>query len=454
MDKYISAIVPVYNVENYLRVCLDSIANQKIPFDEVVLVNDGSTDSSLEICKEYCRRYAYFILLNQQNMGLSAARNAGTKVATGKYVVYIDSDDYIRNNMVTHLLMSLKEENYDVLLYNAEIQYEEEGGEPADYFMRGSQFYGKAMRGIDYLMKSFPANYVVSACVAAYRRQFILDKDIRFQEGMYFEDNAFCLQIYIMAERVKCIEQVLYIRRYHGGTITSDKKGYRKQIDLIKMNEIIWNILVQSDLDIYFIIRFVAYYFIHTWNIISETNYHEAVKGEWNKMLAIFHDMWVEEYQSKVLDFEGMAALLLYYKESKKNEDIEAIERGFEIYLAKRLRSIPLSNPIKRVGIYGIGRHTEILLALYKKYVGKIESDIFFVVSQNTKKWNNYKGYGLISCDQLPNNTDCIVISSFVYQEDMCRMLSDYNFDPDKIIKLYKDDDFCDLILAAKIVGL
>lgn len=453
MNTFISAIVPVYNVENYLRECLDSIANQTVPFDEVILVNDGSTDNSLKICEEYCKRYSYFKLLSQNNMGLSEARNVGIKVSMGEYIVFIDSDDYVRNDMVFQLLEVMNDKDYDVLFYNADIRYDEEGGEPNGYFVRGGQFYDRDMRGIDYLIESFPGNYIVSACVAAYRRQFIVGNNIYFQKGMYFEDNAFCLLVYIMAEKVKCIGQALYIRRYHSGTISADKKGYRKLIDLIKMNKIMWDILVQANLDVRFTIRLVSYYFMHTWDIISESDYYGAVSDQWNWLLAIFHDLWLGEYQSKNLSFEEMASLLLYYKGLKRDEDIETIGRRFETEVIRRLKLIPLGNPNDKVGIYGIGRHTEKLLALYKKYVGEIKSDVFFVVSRKKSEVKNYKKYMLITCEEIPLDTNYVVISSLVYQEDMCKELGQQKFDNGKIITLYNRDDFCDVILTEKLLN-
>lgn len=93
----ISIIVPVYNVEKYLKVCLDSIKNQTYNNFEVIMINDGSTDKSKKICEEYTKD-ARFILINQNNQGLSGARNTGLKNITGEYVLFIDSDDWIEKN--------------------------------------------------------------------------------------------------------------------------------------------------------------------------------------------------------------------------------------------------------------------------------------------------------------------------------------------------------------------
>lgn len=91
----ISVIIPVYNAAAYLSQCLDSICQQSLPVHQVILVDDGSTDASRQICQAYCQRYAYMTLISQTNQGVSAARNAGLKLATGDYVMFVDSDDYL-----------------------------------------------------------------------------------------------------------------------------------------------------------------------------------------------------------------------------------------------------------------------------------------------------------------------------------------------------------------------
>ena len=94
----ISVIIPVYNVEKYLRICLESILNQNFKGYEIILINDGSTDNSLNICREYEKKYSNIIVINEENSGPSAARNKGLEYAKGKYISFIDSDDELLPN--------------------------------------------------------------------------------------------------------------------------------------------------------------------------------------------------------------------------------------------------------------------------------------------------------------------------------------------------------------------
>ena len=106
----ISVIVPIYNVERYLDECLNSIQNQSYKDIEVILVNDGSTDSSKTICERYCEEDSRFHLINQTNQGQSVARNVGVTASKGEYIAFVDSDDIIKTNYLEKLMQYMTEE--------------------------------------------------------------------------------------------------------------------------------------------------------------------------------------------------------------------------------------------------------------------------------------------------------------------------------------------------------
>ena len=112
--KKVSIIIPIYNVEEYLSQCLDSIVNQTYSNLEVILINDGSTDNCLEICNKYINKYNWK-LINKKNGGLSSARNAGLKEFTGDYVYFIDSDDWIKEDMIEVLVSLLENKKADIV---------------------------------------------------------------------------------------------------------------------------------------------------------------------------------------------------------------------------------------------------------------------------------------------------------------------------------------------------
>ena len=118
MSEKISIIIPVYNVENYLKRCLESIVNQTYKNLEIILVDDGSTDNSGKICDEYKEKDKRIIVIHKENGGLSDARNAGIDIATGNYIGFIDSDDFADVRMYEILLNNLKSTNSDISICN------------------------------------------------------------------------------------------------------------------------------------------------------------------------------------------------------------------------------------------------------------------------------------------------------------------------------------------------
>ncbi len=459
MRLALSAIVPVYNAGKYLNECLNSIINQTDTFCEVILINDGSIDDSKRICEEYCRKYDYFILIDQRNAGPSEARNVGIRWSQGDYVVFIDADDIVKDNMVSKLKEILVKNDYDMVLYNADIFYEERYGEPQNYFKRNESFYGKDMRGTDYLKASFPADFVVSPCVAAYKKQFIQDNQIYFQKGIYFEDNDFCLRVYLLAQKITCMDETLYIRRCHNHSIMADKNMLKKCQDLIKVNLTIWDILVKSEIDILFQIHFVSYYFINAWNTIRQSNYYEEVKHEWCYLLAAFRNKWLKKYLSVDIGFDDMVAVFLYAYGCRKRNlpsgiEEENIRKKLKNELMIKLEKIPLSCKDVKVGIYGTGRHTEKMMQAYEKYIGKIQSNIFFIVTENIQKLDHYGGYSLVTCTDIPCDVDFIVLSSLPFQQDMYNQLVKEGISPKKIIELYINNEFCDLIILTELLEI
>lgn len=119
MEKIkISVIVPIYNVEQYLSQCLDSIINQTYTNLEIILINDGSTDNSEKICNQYKLLDPRIIVIHKTNGGLSDARNTGIKIATGDYISFVDADDFIDKNMYTILFQKINTTNADIIWYN------------------------------------------------------------------------------------------------------------------------------------------------------------------------------------------------------------------------------------------------------------------------------------------------------------------------------------------------
>ena len=126
MNKKVSILVAVYNVEKYLRRCLDSLISQTYQNIEIILVDDCSTDNSLSICYEYAKKYKRVtVVKKQENTGLSDVRNIGIEHSTGDYIMFIDSDDYVCENFVEEMVKAIEEKNVDVVRCKELIQKED-----------------------------------------------------------------------------------------------------------------------------------------------------------------------------------------------------------------------------------------------------------------------------------------------------------------------------------------
>ena len=198
----ISVIIPVYNVENYLEECLNSVQTQTYTNIEVILVNDGSTDKSKLICERYCKEDSRFHLLNQENQGLSAARNNGVAASTGEFIAFVDSDDIILPNYLETLMYYMRED-VDIVESQFTVSKEEflaEGFKELTILFEGNS---------EEAVKIFPKHVLnVNAVTKLYRRSIV--ETIPYIDGVIFED------VYCGIGMLKYIRKIIKI----------DYKGY------------------------------------------------------------------------------------------------------------------------------------------------------------------------------------------------------------------------------------
>ena len=230
----LSIIVPVYNVEAYLRKCVDSLLEQDLQSGEyeIILIDDGSTDKSGQLCDLLASNYNNIIVIHQKNKGLGAARNTGILAASGKYIQFVDSDDYLCPNVLRGLSDQLKNQELDILRIN--YQNVDSSGivfEPNKYSKLFDDYSEVVCDG-----SSFLNNRLGYACYAV---QFIIKSSLLkhvgngFKEGIYYEDTEWVPRIIPQAKRIASSRTIVYNYLYRLGSITRnasiDKK--RKSID-------------------------------------------------------------------------------------------------------------------------------------------------------------------------------------------------------------------------------
>ncbi len=220
----LSIIVPFYNVELYIEQCIRSLYNQDLPLCdyEVICVDDCSPDGSRAIVQRLQREYNTLQLLcHDRNKKLGGARNTGLRAAQGKYVWFVDSDDYVLPNCIGKILQEIESDDLDFVHFNNLI-YENCALVKGQGY---SSFCSKILSGFDlFLCKEFPwqASHVI-AWNKFYNRSFLLKNELYFVENTMYEDNDFCFRLYYCAQRVKHIDVDAYVYRINNQSITHSK---------------------------------------------------------------------------------------------------------------------------------------------------------------------------------------------------------------------------------------
>lgn len=227
--KNISFIVPVYNVEPYLRKCLDSLLAQDYTDYEIILVDDGSSDSCALICDDYAAKYKKIRVIHQMNGGLSAARNSGINVATGEYVCFVDSDDYWEPNVLSGLMAQIERDNLDVLRFkyqHVNDKYEVFNPHKRDHRLEND--YSESITdGPSFLNARL--NTQCYAVMYIIKRGLLMDNACFFTEGVHFEDVDWLPRMMLKAKRVASTERVVYNYLIRQGSITQETNDIDKR---------------------------------------------------------------------------------------------------------------------------------------------------------------------------------------------------------------------------------
>ena len=238
----LSIIVPIYNVAPYLRKCVDSLLAQDYDNYEIILVDDGSTDDSPQICDEYAasplsakgtspfseadHSIAPIRVVHRENGGLSAARNSGIEVAKGEYIMFVDSDDYLQQNVLGALIEQMESQQLDVLRYNY-YNVHEDGSifEPHKNAKPYFDYSSEVVDGDTFLNERL--GYACYSVMFIIRRELL--KGCIFTPGIYFEDTDWTPRMLLKAKRVASTEMIVYNYLWREGSITLPENPQKKK---------------------------------------------------------------------------------------------------------------------------------------------------------------------------------------------------------------------------------
>lgn len=309
----VSVIVPVYNTEKYLKDCLNSLVNQTLKDIEIIIINDGSTDKSLELLNDYASKYKNIIIINKKNEGQAIARNLGIKSANGEYIAFVDSDDYIELNMFEELYKD-SEKKYDIVMcnfYKTFENYEEKG--MIETFADNDNV--------------LPQEYAITSpgpCNKIYKTSFLKNNNFKFPEGIIYEDYA---SIPILAKYKPLIKYVdiayLHYRQSQISTMRNLKYKVKYE-DIFLATNYLYDNLIDCDFnsELEFII---IYHFLY----LGALNFYKYKKYDKINEISDFINLkfknWYKNKYINRLTFKEKVLSYLFYK--KKYKLISFIQR-------------------------------------------------------------------------------------------------------------------------------
>lgn len=281
----ISIIVPVYNTAKYLDKCIQTLINQTLENIEIIFIDDGSEDNSVEILKNYAKKDKRIRILKQNHKRQGAARNYGLSIAQGEYIGFVDSDDWVELDMFEKLYYQAKETDSDIVMCS--MNTFEDGTNKIivntyntlDIF--NQKFFENSFTPQDTL--NFIFNISVSPYNKIYRKNLIAKNNIKFPESVYFEDNAFFFKSWLNAKKISLLNQKLY--QYRKSTASTTKNDKNK-LDIFKTLDL-------------------------TKNILEENNYYNRLKTDYFRYKSASLQYWFGSIQNKRIKFLFFIKLLM-----------------------------------------------------------------------------------------------------------------------------------------------
>lgn len=270
----LSIIIPVYNVEKYIRKCLDSLLDQGLSNYEVIIINDGSTDNCESIIKEYVDKYPnLFSSYKKENGGLSSARNYGVKYAKGEYICFLDSDDYVENQHYKKMFDLAKRDNADLVV--SDFVYDWENNQDKILYKKGIEKVNDDDKKCIFLSPLFSWNKL-------YRRELFIKLGCKYPEGLWYEDIPVTLMFTVNTNKISYLPEIgfHYLQRQ---TSIMGTRNSSKLTDIFKVFDIVFDSFSKNgllneyydELEYLFVEHFLMY---GAERFLKADNYKELMK--------------------------------------------------------------------------------------------------------------------------------------------------------------------------------
>lgn len=299
----ISLIIPVFNVEEYLEQCLESIIEQSFSDYEVILVDDGSTDKSMEIIREYKKRFNQVKVLSQRNKGVSEARNLALKYAKGEYVLYIDSDDFLKFNMLEIMVNKANKTNADIVMCNYNLYYgvNNKNNRVVSYNVLEDKIYSSS-EVIDMIL-----NFNIQGQLwnKLFKKSLLLENNFEFESGRYIQDIFPVFKVINNSNKIAFINDDLYCYRQRD-TSTIHKKNTKLAEDYYHAMTSIIQYIIKNNLQVnsnsfkVFRASVLSYFIYHYTNTDVNMNYRDFKKSKYADLEVKFKDFMFLKSLNKI----------------------------------------------------------------------------------------------------------------------------------------------------------
>ncbi len=386
----ISVVIPVYNRQGYIRECLDSVLGQTLKEIEIICIDDGSTDCTYDILMDYCRKHTNIVVLHQDNQGAGSARNRGIEHARGKYICFMDSDDYYAEDCaLEHLYESAEKEHVSVCGGNLYLCWQN------GKMQRSSKWFAER-RMLSFREYGFTFNYTAYI----FRLKLIREKNIAFPPYRRFEDPPFFLKVMAYARDFYAIDDVIYIYR-HGHKETSFSLDMA--IDLLRGVRDCFELAKENGFTRMYDEYFKNILCIHLW-IIYPYNNQKRVWELINRINEINME-WMNEYPEM---FDNRNSLESYVVTQRR----------------KRKCMISECSKAKQIVIYGAGEAGRYFIENYGKYCPHV---IGFAVSKKGKT-DVIEGYDVREIGEYSRTTLVIVAVKKRFRAEILEILERMQF--------------------------
>ncbi len=231
----VSVIIPVYNVEQFLCECVDSVIAQIYNNIEIILVDDGATDNSGKMCDEYAHKDSRIKVIHRENGGLSAARNTGLDAATGEYIYFLDSDDYIHKETINTLVSLAQADNSDVVFFDAFVFFTDCEEDPNVYRYERSKKY-ETTNGQEMLINLLATDeYRTAVPLMLFKTMYLKDNGLYFREGILHEDELFTYLVYNADGIISHCHEQFYARRMRAASIMTGSSMLKRYDSFYKI---------------------------------------------------------------------------------------------------------------------------------------------------------------------------------------------------------------------------